>query len=85
MTEKAKERGEQNVYPLKIDGKNDSVMIHFGMNLREYYAGLAMQGFCSNSDLYTKQAKTMYELKEIYSSLSLQFADALLEELSKDE
>jgi len=78
MTEKARERGEQNVYPLKIDGENDTVMIHFGMNLREYYAGLAMQGLLSAPN-------TANIPKENIAGMSTVYADALLEELSKDE
>jgi len=76
MTKKAKERGEQNVYPLKIDGENDSVMIHYGMNLREYYAGLAMQGLFTNH---------RNEDIAALASDAVRIADALLEELSKDE
>ena len=76
MTEKAKEIGEQNVYPLKIDEENDMVMIHYGMNLSEYYAGLAMQGLCAdhrNEDI------------PALASDAVRIADALLDKLSKDE
>lgn len=43
---------------------------------REYFAAMAMQGFCSNSAVYGPQ--------EEYASLSIKMADALIEALNKD-
>lgn len=46
-----------------------------GMSLREYFAGLAMQGFCSDGSTRT----------DIIPSLSVGIADALIAELNKEE
>ena len=47
---------------------------HPGLSKREYFAALAMQGFCSD-----KETKT-----ELIASLSVQVADALIVELTKE-
>ena len=90
MTDKAKERGKQNAFPMVIDN-GDTQMIHYGMNLREYYAGLAMQALIANPERYKYIAEKVNEgmtnnaasAKNAHKAVLL--ADALLEELSKNE
>ena len=74
MTEKAREAGEANVYPLKIESREGTI-VHYGMNLREYYAGLALQGILANEQAFTPSS----------AAEAVRYADALLEELSKTE
>jgi len=92
MTEKAKKLGNEFVEhkflrqigdsayrlatPKDIE-KGDYLVSHFGLTKREYFAGLAMQGFLSNS--------SFKETDVVCSDMAIQFSDALLEELSKTE
>ena len=76
MKEKAKELGKSNAFPLYIP-KEDGSEIHFGMNLREYYAGLAMQALIQTPTGEFDIAVVAFD--------SVTMADALIEELSKTE
>ena len=51
-----------------------------GMTLRQYYAGLAMQGILSNAKVLSD--KGAFNRENI--SVSVQIADALITELSKE-
>jgi hypothetical protein len=65
-------------------------VFHSGMTLREYYAGLALQGLASNSDL-GKMIMTNWQAgkdKELTSSQliardAVEMADALIAELNR--
>lgn len=50
---------------------------YYGMTMRRYYAGLAMQGFCSAGPW--PEIVTI----ETVAGLSVKFADALIAELKK--
>jgi hypothetical protein len=55
-----------------------------GMTIRTYLAGLAMQGFCANSDLSavaSEKGKTPAEVRQAYAKAAVQMADLLLQEL----
>jgi hypothetical protein len=54
------------------------------MTIRTYLAGLAMQGFCANSDLSavaSEKGKTPAEVRQAYAKAAVQMADLLLQEL----
>jgi len=84
MTEKAKEIGEQNAFPLKFDNGNGVKTIHYGMNLREYYAGLAMQGMLSNPNFIQETRGCGCSREEYCSHWAIEMANTLLEGLSID-
>ena len=85
MTEKAKKLGEQNAFP--FDDKNK---FYYGMSLREYFAGLAMQGMLANTNMYeeyiqrTSENQEDWSEGECFSNSAIYYADALLEELAKE-
>jgi hypothetical protein len=57
-----------------------------GMTIRTYLAGLAMQGFCANSDLSaiaSEKGKTPAEVRHAYAKAAVQMADLMLAELEK--
>jgi len=72
--EKAKAIVDKNVYPLKIKC-GQSTSIHFGLSLREYFAGLAMQGMAGNTNMEI----------DVIASDAVRIADALLEKLCMEE
>jgi len=77
----AKELGEQMAFPLIDDGS-----VSTGMNLREYLAGLAMQGFTSNDGwAKTVNPDDWDEYAERLADASVKIADALLKELTKEK
>ena len=53
-----------------------------GINIRQYYAGLALQGIISNC---SGQGIDGTILSEIFAKQSLIYADALINELNKNE
>ena len=57
------------------------------MTLREYYAGLAMQGMLANpsNKEWEEQAESIQQLAEAMSFASLLFADALIARLEEDK
>lgn len=56
-----------------------------GLTKREYFAAMAMQGIISNRELYRGFAKldTSREIGQIVASASIEYANALIEELEK--
>jgi len=73
--EKAKKMGDENVFPLEI--KNDEVsIIHYGLSLREYFAAMAMGHMAGNSK---------YTDIDVIASDAVRIADALLEQLCREE
>ncbi len=66
------ENGKQPAYPTS----NSDRGIEQGLTKREYFAGLAMQGICSNPSLES------YSLQEKVQS-SIAWADELLKQLEK--
>jgi hypothetical protein len=85
MTEKAKRLGEQPAFPAMYFNQNREaeetctfeVNTNCGLNKREFFAGLAMQSCISMSKIDPYNAAKI-------PSLSVVFADALLEELVKE-
>jgi len=71
-SEKAKELGGQNAFP--FDNKNK---FYYEMSLREYFAGLAMQGILYTGTCHLTNLPKLAET-------STNCADALLEELAKE-
>jgi hypothetical protein len=57
-------------------GTND---MYDGMTLREYYAGLAMQGFCANESVTDSQGDGL-----VIARAAVKHADALIAELNKE-
>jgi hypothetical protein len=79
MNNKAKELGETLVNAVTIENEDGTIAVH-GLNLREYFAGLAMQGLLDDygvCDSDTWQDKL--------AAQSVKAADALLAELNKEE
>jgi hypothetical protein len=54
-----------------------------GMTMREYFAGLAMQGILANEKAYTVLSGIPMPNENLVARFSVQYADALLTELSK--
>jgi hypothetical protein len=66
--------------PYNRYGDKEGIPYQFkGITLRQYYAGLAMQGICSNSSTEVKPYA-----KEI-AFISVELADALINELNKPQ
>jgi hypothetical protein len=64
---------------LEVDLMERPLQLHPGLTKREYFAGIAMQGYCANYHCW--QEKTADQV----AALSLQYADALLKELSNEQ
>ena len=85
MTEKAKILGNQLVNHFYVknnhiymkDDDTGEINIAHGMNKREYFAAMAMLGFISRNNREINS--------EAVSEKAIEYADALLEELSKTE
>ncbi len=55
-----------------------------GLTLRQYYAGLAMQGILSNAALATMFSEMPgFEFREIASDRAVKYADALIAKLEE--
>lgn len=59
-------------------GQNNGEQPERGLTKREYFAAMAMQGFCANAESYVN-----CEFDEV-AEMSLFQADALIEELNKE-
>lgn len=71
MTDKGKELGKKEVFD----------PTHKGLNLREHFAGLAMQGMAQNYRIYSDEVtEPAYRI----AALSVKLADALCEKLSEE-
>ena len=84
MTEQAKKLGTERITPIPLNyetlnGHPKPSKHSAGLNKREYFAGLAMQGMCVNAGRNTLSFTKMSELAE----KATECADALLEELAK--
>ena len=86
------EKGKQPAYPSEgfLDQAFDSGMTHsvhngfmqfHGLSKREYFAGLAMQGAVTVANLYQNGE----HVHCYYAKMCVEMADALLEELAKDQ
>ena len=63
-----------------IDGKFVDVP-HQGMTLRDWFAGMALQGFCANPNIITESGAFKYaNFATLY-----EFADAMIEERQRRE
>lgn len=68
----------------KITGPyGEDLKVYEGLTKREYFAGLAMQGFLANSFCDTVRPLSFATREEI-ASLSVSQADALLKELTNE-
>jgi hypothetical protein len=71
------------------DPENQNVTDVFsegGMTIRQYYAGLAMQGICANPDIsreIEKAGLTRDQVHVAYAAGAVRQADALIAELEK--
>jgi len=72
-----KEKSNQCAFPADARTMTDG-----GMTLREYYAGLAMQGLLANANGAMTEGSTRTFSPNGISDLALKHADALLEKLS---
>lgn len=73
------------VYIASNGGKYNEVVPNGGLTKREYFAAMAMQGIISNRELYRGFAKldTSREIGQIVASASIEYANALIEELER--
>ena len=78
--ERAKLLGDNPAFPFAVNKPSDikKNMYMMGLSKREFLAGLAMQGYIVNANV--DESETEYVVK-----VSVRFADALLEELSKTD
>jgi hypothetical protein len=72
-----KEKSNQCAFPADARTMTDG-----GMTLREYYAGLAMQGLLANANGAMTEGSSRTFSPDGISDLALKHADALLEKLS---
>lgn len=76
-----KELGQQRVASAEYHGDTllteEQATYYRGLTKREYFAGLAMQGRCANSN--------MMQSVNVIARMSVKDADAILEELAKDQ
>jgi hypothetical protein len=72
-----KEKSNQCAFPADARTMTDG-----GMTLREYYAGLAMQGLLANANGAMTEGGSRIFSPDAISDLSLKHADALLDKLS---
>ena len=77
MNDKAKELGSCNVFP-QIIARGDYEEIRYGMDLREYFAIMAMKGMIASENENWNYGDNVNMAKE-----AVKKANALLEELSK--
>ena len=77
LSEKAKQLGEQLAFGFSND---DREIIVSTVSKREYFAGLAMQGVLASDTLISNLPKV-----EDVALFAIIYADALLEELSKEK
>jgi hypothetical protein len=80
MTEEAKKLGDEfvdvcNIPEITPSGYDSGLVETVGLTKREYYAGLAMQGLIANGRVL---------LSANVAEEAILYADALLEELSKE-
>jgi len=78
MTNKAKLLGKEQVDSGLYEDRKNQFYDDGGLTKREYYAGLAMQGFLAKHGLALEPVSN-----DVIQS-SVKYADALLEELAKD-
>jgi hypothetical protein len=72
-----KEKSNQCAFPADARTMTDG-----GMTLREYYAGLAMQGLLANANGAMTEGSSRTFSPDGISDLAIKHADALLEKLS---
>ena len=63
------ENGKQMTFPITIEDNGNASVTHLGLTKREYFAGLAMQGYTGQLDI------------ESIAKWSVEMADALLKAL----
>lgn len=65
------------------NGHDDRGYTHDGLTKREYFAAMAMQGFCANPETNRPLNDKDEDLKIALSRVSVKLADALIEQLNK--
>jgi hypothetical protein len=77
--------GDNDYKPLKDNQKTGHEVKFGGLNKREYFAGLAMQGILANekANVVLSRVSGMPDV-DLVAQFSLQYADALLSKLSKE-
>ena len=69
---------------ISIDRNTD---LDCGLTKREYFAAMAMQGYCANKQIVSSYHTDLKELQwnELVAVCALEVADALIEELNKEK
>lgn len=77
----------KEAFPLFAYVDKDDHSFQSGMTLREYYAGLALQGMLANQKLYKIAADKILpdDMAHFYALCATEHADALLAQLNKKE
>ena len=78
MMDDGKKNGAELAFPFVETREMQGESISFGLTKREYFAAMAMQGFCSNIEIGNMESKSIAEF-------AVDQADALLAELAKTE
>jgi len=73
---------KQSINPMPYTNQDGTIQhdVYFGLNKREYFAGLAMQGYCGGE--FTGQSGMPFS---DIAKFAVQLADALLAELSNED
>lgn len=84
----AKELGDTPIYPYEREKFGQSIIQgrvdHDGMTLRQWYAGLAMQGLCASSEALREISPDPYLLYGTLGFMAVKAADGLLAQLAKE-
>ena len=84
MTEKAKQLGRTPVHSFTYE--KEGMFIEFGLTKRELFAAMAMQAILNNpTDWYDDYGLKETDKRFNAEILAIEYADALLEELTKTE
>lgn len=80
--------GNEAAFPYQYKGKNqfdwDEIKYGYGMTLRQYYAGVAMQGLCANHKwTETINGDDWDEYQDRLTEASVSIADAIIVALNK--
>lgn len=70
---------KDSAFPLNTGGRYEP---EFGLTKREYFAALALQGIVSSNEMMGKSLNEHYSRT---SQMAISYADALINELNKDE
>ena len=69
-------KADKNMFPYELSNSNGHITVYTGLNVRDYIAIQAMQGFCSNPNLAIKEFENVPEM-------AYKLADKMIEESEK--